>query len=382
MMGDRYSTGPLYNAIMARKKAEQDSLLLANRIRLLRAEEEKTRQKIRDTEKKTQEIVDLRRRNEERRLAKEAEEAQKEAEEQELRVRQMYERVGHHQKLADRQRLVAERKADVSRSVRQDREVHKAVIEEQRDEASAEALARADRVRNAVAAASRSRAKSESAKQELGKMVVHERLVREEDERRARLTEINRMEREEAELIQRLQRTQERHRAAFMQLEDVLRGGMLSSTAGTSTPSSEGLRPRPGSSSSTGALRSDRDVQSYSGAVSSASSRPPRPRRPPIGGPLPSSNLSTSRTEPSVSKESAVVTPTSASNLELRPKQSLSAMSSCSTASGPETGRGAGSGHSTPNSQSATQIMYTRVDGVQLEIPMEEDLDLAVLLNS
>ena len=47
---------PVFDATRARKKAEQDSILLANRIRLLRAEDARTRKKIVETEKKTQEI--------------------------------------------------------------------------------------------------------------------------------------------------------------------------------------------------------------------------------------------------------------------------------------------------------------------------------------
>ncbi|CAK0882150.1 unnamed protein product, partial [Prorocentrum cordatum] len=59
------------SALSARKRAEQDAVLLANRIRLLRAEEENTRKKIRETEKQTTDILEARRRNEEHRLVKE-----------------------------------------------------------------------------------------------------------------------------------------------------------------------------------------------------------------------------------------------------------------------------------------------------------------------
>ena len=66
--------------------------------------------------------------------------------------------------------------------------------------------------------------RSEGAKQELAKDVLRERLLREEDARRMRLKEVERMEQEEAELLERLHRSQERHRMAYMQLEDVLPG--------------------------------------------------------------------------------------------------------------------------------------------------------------
>lgn len=48
---------------VARKKAEEDAQLLANRIALLQAEERKAMKKIDETKKKAKEIMDLKIRN-------------------------------------------------------------------------------------------------------------------------------------------------------------------------------------------------------------------------------------------------------------------------------------------------------------------------------
>lgn len=54
-----------------RKKAEEDALLLQNRIKLLQLEEKKAMKKIEETKKKAQEIQELKQRNYEIQLQKE-----------------------------------------------------------------------------------------------------------------------------------------------------------------------------------------------------------------------------------------------------------------------------------------------------------------------
>ena len=187
------------------------------------------------------------------------------------------------------------------------------------------------------------------------------------------------MEREEAELLQRLRLSQERHRMAYMQLEDVIRGQVTSLESPspvalpafsqpwdhqTATPSSSRRNESPASrpTSGTGLERVERLVLS----------KPPLPRAPPGARPRSGHRV---QVKPS--------TPPDAVD-QLRNMHSKSAMSNASTTSVGETsivldGAYEGSGQST--SSSAPQIRYTTVDGVQLDIPAEEDLDLAAILN-
>lgn len=396
-------SGALFNVQMSRKKAEQDSILLANRIRLLRNEEAKTRKKIVETEKKTQEILETRRRNEKRRQEKEAFEAHKEALESEFRAKQTVDRADQQHKLQDKMRIIRERNQGAGHVIRQERQAYQQVVHFERQAAADEAFARAEQVRAAMSQAARSRARSEGAKQELARGALRERLLREEDERRQRLADIDRMEREEKELMERLQRSQERHRAAYMQLEDVLRQSGSETSVGLSPLGSvaplEASRRRPerdvtcasparmspdlhaeiifgstrDSTSSRGSRRPE-VAPSRSLPSGPAPARPPLPRAPP--GARPSS----------ASRQAVRVNAAGAAGDavdKLRQKHSTSAMSNASTASGAETaanGPCEGSGQSTPSS-AAHQIRYTTVDGLQLDIPAEEDLDLAALLN-
>lgn len=401
-------TGVMFNASAARKRAEQDSMLLANRIRLLRAEEAKTRKKIEDTEKKTKEVIESRRRNEDRRLARESYQEQKDLAIQEFRALQQMGRADQHSKIADKQRIIREENKRSGDMLRRQREVDRQALENFKDVVAAEAYARADQVRVTAQAAARSRARSEGAKQEMAKDVVRERMLREEDERRARLAEIDRMEKEEAELMARLERSQARHQQAYLRLEDALKGsGQASSSTGlspsgsgtlsSSTRSLEaGQRASRGSSSSSqsslalqngaGARRrpgeytpqlAEGAAQTSAHSTAAVSSRPPRPR----GLPAPSAARPSSAARQAAKAQHAIATCGDAVD-QLRQQNSSSAMSCCSTASGAESGRGGagGSGHSTPSS-AAQQIRYTTVDGTQLEIPEEEDLDLAAILN-
>lgn len=376
---------PVFDATRARKKAEQDSILLANRIRLLRAEDARTRKKIVETEKKTQEILMARQRNEQRRHEKEVFDAQKEVMEQDFRSRQMVERLDQQNKILDKKREIQEKNAMGGHALRKQRQAHRQVLDLERQASADEAFARAEQVRVAMDRAAQSRARSEDAKQELAKDVLRERMLREEDERRLRLQEIDRMEREEAELLQRLHRSQERHRMAYLQLEDVLRGAsplpdahIAPAAIDTATPSSSSRRNEVES-------RESRDSR-----PESRSSKPPLPRlaAPPIRAPPQvrappgarpcSAQRHKAKAGVSTSGKSRIDTPPDAVD-QLRQKHSLSAMSNASTASMGESIPAEGSGPSV--SSSAPQIRYTTVDGIQLDIPAEEDLDLAALLN-
>ena len=190
------------------------------------------------------------------------------------------------------------------------------------------------------------------------------------------------MEREEAELLQRLRLSQERHRMAYMQLEDVIRGQATSlESAGllpfsqpwdlppTATPSSSRRNAESPASRPTSGAGLER-MEGMDRLVS----KPPLPRAPP--GARPRSAARKPQVKPS-SPPDAVD--------QLRQLHSKSAMSNASTTSVGEIsmvhspGAYEGSGQST--SSSAPQIRYTTVDGVQLDIPAEEDLDLAAILN-
>ena len=170
---------------------EQDSILLANRIRLLRAEDARTRKKIVETEKKTQEILCARQRKEQQRHEKEVFEAQKEVMDHDFRTRQMVERIDQQHKIQDKMRQIQQKNTLGGNALRQQRYAHRQILDLEKQASHDEAFARAEQVRLAMDRAASSRARSEGAKQELAKDVVRERMLREEDERRLKLQEKN-----------------------------------------------------------------------------------------------------------------------------------------------------------------------------------------------
>jgi len=387
---------PLFNANNARRRAEQDSILLANRIRLLRAEEEKAKKKIRETENKTKEIVDLRRRGEEKRIAKEDEAARREAMEQEIRAKWAGAREEQQRKIQMAQRELLEHKATTSAALKQEREVHKHQIQQEAEEAAAETAGRAFRMRSELQASERRRARSEGARLEICKANFQEKLDREEDAVRANQQHITRMEKEEAELIQRLQRSQERHRVAFAALEDALSAPQTASSS--RCPSSLDQVPLQelpqGSASSSGSRLplAASSCSSSSGAEPRATgSKPPRPRlsatpTPPLHAVSGSGASAGKRRPTSAPRVPSVprVMPSAASkphgSRSVAALRDHSETSICSTASGGPGQESVASGRSTPTSM-APAITYTTVDGLQLDIPPEEDLDLDKLLS-
>merc|ERR1719335_1064274 len=93
------SDARLFAAAISRKRAEQDAMLLANRINLLRAEEKKAQKKIEETKKRANEILELRKRNEDRNQEKEDNALAKEKELGELSEHLAKKREQHKQNL-------------------------------------------------------------------------------------------------------------------------------------------------------------------------------------------------------------------------------------------------------------------------------------------
>lgn len=400
-----------FSATSARRRAEQDAILLANRIRLLRAEEEKTKNKIHETEKRTRDIIETRRRNDDRRLEREAQESRNEAFEQELRQRALRGRVDQQQKLLTQKQYILDQKVEASETVRKAREVGLQAIEQERRAHELQMAAKAERVRNMAGAAAQSRARSEGVKKEQARYFAQERVAREEEEQRHTIEATIRMEREEAELMKKLAQSREQHRAAFSALEDALRPAPQNSRASKSRPgtpgdsyakldlrqsSSLGVCPT-GDVTDAGRLRTTKVSSKGGSALLSNAARPPRPRDLTniFAGTAPGQVASPSRllgaTIAMNNKFSRQKPPTEADKgaaltESVMPRgggKNFRSFSSCSTAD-PEScgGGGAGSGTATPSSLAPTMICYTTVDGEQLEIPSEDDLNLADLLSA
>lgn len=318
----------LFNAAVAKKKVEQDAMLLANRIRLLKAEESKTRKKIRETENRTAEIVNLQRRNEERRQQREAEFIRKEAEEQAIRERQQQEREARQRQKNTRSSSLLIRNQEARNEVLQARLDGQEEIQRRKEEVLAIAGAKRDKIRSASAASAARRERSEDERRVVSMLNFEKKVGKQEQERLAKERVVKQMEAEEQALIERLQRSQEQQRRAFERLEDVLAIGSEA----------------PGGSMNHSAMASSISADSRISVP-----RPPRPRAPPS---IPGTAVSTP----------ARGTRPRSDNIMVDPSASVPPSPA---ASGPAPG---------------SSLTYTTVDGQQLDIPAEDDLDLAELL--
>lgn len=240
----------LTSAKEARKRAELDAQLLANRIALLKQEEEKAWKKIEETRKRAAEIIELRKQNEQKFAAKE----------------NFYKQKWESIKAAQAQNAAAREKAKALReqtrhgliehkhvNAKSTKEQSLALLHQKKERESAERQANSER-------SSYLKARREEAKRRL----EEERLVqlekfREDYEARTAQEELLRartdalvakMEREEMELIQRLQNTQTVQRNAYEELEAAL--GQTSQQIATSSRNLGGSGRSAGSSAGAG----------------------------------------------------------------------------------------------------------------------------------
>lgn len=209
----------------ARKKAEEDSRLLANRIALLKLEEKKAWKKIDETKKKAKQIIDQRRRNE--KVTKERDQRRMEKERDQDRLKQKNQRIKE-----ELQQSIQNRKVGHVKKVHEDvkhfkREMddQKELLEYQKQEQYLRNTSRKQMIRNTQKEANEKKQrdmenKKLEAKRKLMDKIIHENQLRMEKE-----SKVARLEQDELELIQNLQNTQLLQKAAYEELEKALDTG-------------------------------------------------------------------------------------------------------------------------------------------------------------
>jgi hypothetical protein len=205
-----------------RKKAEEDALLLANRIALLQVEEKKAIKKIEDTRKKAKEIMDLKARNAEQQRQKE--ELRRQREEDELRKMQNNKFQKQQSKdnyESNRSNLMMKLKNDVDEMRKTKKDTKTAFHSTKEDEwnKNLESV-KAVRTQHQDLHEKKKKQMEETktkARLEYEGKIKQELTIREQTEEK-----IARLERQEMELIQRLQNTQNMQKEAFDTLEKAL----------------------------------------------------------------------------------------------------------------------------------------------------------------
>jgi len=217
----------LLKAKLARKQAEADAQLLANRIALLQQEEAKAWKKIQQTKIRATEILSLREENEKRQQTR----AEYQFKEGEYSRRAQEQRFYSKQKdKAMRQKtqneIIKKRQYEVKSIRRQRRENE---IEKQRQKQADQERARYNRE---VVRAHEDKLRKDKSKKEEDLRAQNEneykrRVNSETDKTHEKEIEVSAMEQQEIELIQRLQNAQMLQKEAYEQLENALSGAAV-----------------------------------------------------------------------------------------------------------------------------------------------------------
>jgi len=225
----------LTSAKEARKRAELDAQLLSNRIALLKQEEEKAWKKIEETRKRAGEITDLRKKNEEKFVAKENFYKQKW---ESIRAAQSTNQIKRDQnkatKDAQKQGLAETRQMEARKTKEQSTQHLQAKKDREQHERQA------NQQRSSYLKAKKEEAKNKLEEDRLAQLEKfredYEARTAQEELLRARTDAlVARMEKEEMELIQRLQNTQTVQRNAYEELEAALQSGSQPHSASTRT---------------------------------------------------------------------------------------------------------------------------------------------------
>jgi len=212
----------LTGAKEARKRAELDAQLLANRIALLKQEEEKAWKKIEETRKRASEIMDLRKQNEQKFAAKEdfykaKWESIRSAQVQNAQVRDKAKAVRDQ----TRQGLLDNKQKNAHNTKQQSQ--HYLLQKKERESAEKQAnVERSNYMKSRKEEAKRRLEEERLAQLEKFREDYEARTAQEELLRSRTDSLVAKMEKEEMELIQRLQNTQTVQRNAYEELEAAL----------------------------------------------------------------------------------------------------------------------------------------------------------------
>lgn len=212
----------LFAAAISRKRAEQDAMLLQNRINLLRAEEAKAQKKIEETKKRANEILELRGRNESKRASKDGGSLAADKELNDRREELLRKKDESRQKLHLVKHTMMNQRIENRNNIKDERREILQRCKVEREGEYARAASKRDIIRTAAISLANRRHKAMEDKEDQARRTFETRVMQQESTRKYKEDLIMKMEQEEVELIQRLQQTQQRQRAAYDQLEDIL----------------------------------------------------------------------------------------------------------------------------------------------------------------
>jgi hypothetical protein len=214
----------LTEAKQMRKRADEDARLLANRIALLKQEEQKAQKKIEETRRKAQEILSLRNKNTEMLRQKEEERRKKEDDER-MRAEESKQYYNFlRQQRAQRSMSRQNRAVSEANALKNARRQNLETIEKMKTDDLVQKATIRNFIKSQHREAEEKKRRFEREKKEKARMENERKIEEENKMRRVREEEVARMEQEELELIQRLQNTQLLQKTAYEELENALAG--------------------------------------------------------------------------------------------------------------------------------------------------------------
>ncbi|EEY57348.1 uncharacterized protein PITG_11196 [Phytophthora infestans T30-4] len=217
----------LIEAKQRRQEASKDALMLKNRIALLKAEEEKAWKKIEQTRRRAAELLKLREDNgREHAMLKElAMEVERETQASIQAKRELVLSIDSIPKKKEISMQLTEANRREALQLKEDKQRWKEIMDRQKRDEMMDALRRKEEVASQKEAL---RVKKIMHKQDIDKHNRErtlEKVRAEEEQTQRHEEEVQDMERQELELIQRLRNTQHLQKQAFEELEAALTGG-------------------------------------------------------------------------------------------------------------------------------------------------------------
>lgn len=217
----------LIEAKQRRQEASKDALLLRNRIALLKAEEEKAWKKIEQTRRRAAELLKLREDNGRAHsmLRELAMEVERETQASIQMKREMVLSIDSIPKKKEINHQLTEARRSEALQLKEDKQRWKEMVDRQKRDELLDAIRRKEEIESQKEAL---RIKKLLHKQDVDKLNREralEKVRAEEEQARQHEAEVQEMERQELELIQRLRNTQHLQKQAFEELEAALSGG-------------------------------------------------------------------------------------------------------------------------------------------------------------
>mmetsp|Transcript_330 Transcript_330/g.316 ORF Transcript_330/g.316 Transcript_330/m.316 type:complete len:279 (-) Transcript_330:228-1064(-) len=220
--GDSQYTSAMLDIKNNRKRAEGDLQLLTNRIALLRAEEQRALMKVNETKSRANEIMTLKKRNEDHLNEKLALNLTREMQVKAVRDKSNKDKKQRMDKMSRTRRAIEESRRKQALETMQQGKMSINVSAQTRLQMEEENRLRALQVRQQREEALKKREMERMRKEEEAKLLYQRK--QEEENRRTLEAErmIAQLEREERELIERLKKTQELQQQAYNELQECL----------------------------------------------------------------------------------------------------------------------------------------------------------------